>query len=203
MATRKWDGTCTRLDEGGAWWARREVKPGKTAPDGFQLVQEDPVTGKKVGWEPVAQSAFAKYHAQALAIGNDYFRRGTYELLGPKVNGNPDGFEQHILIGRGWAPFSDRLAYDKAPRDYEALRTWLHARPHEGIVWHRDPHAPDAGMAKLKARDFPRTRRELTPEKRSCTTTRIPSTTSTGRAKNSPSTPPTTICGSGMASTSA
>jgi hypothetical protein len=34
VATRKYDGTCVMFD-GDGWWARREVKPGKTAPAGF------------------------------------------------------------------------------------------------------------------------------------------------------------------------
>src|SRR4051794_4385389 len=34
IATRKYDGTCVMFD-GVAWWARREVKPGKTAPANF------------------------------------------------------------------------------------------------------------------------------------------------------------------------
>ena len=54
-ATRKFDGTCTKLDDSGNWWARREVKPGKAAPAGFVPEQTDEVTGKTVGWEPIEQ----------------------------------------------------------------------------------------------------------------------------------------------------
>ncbi|WP_262375330.1 hypothetical protein [Streptomyces sp. sk2.1] len=154
-ATRKWDGTCVRLDEAGDWWARREVKPGKTLPVGYLPVEEDPVTGKRVGWEPVEQSSFAKYHAEALAICK-VDAVGTYELLGPKINRNPDDFEQHVLMPHGWAPFSVRQDYATAPRDYDGLRDWLHARPHEGIVWWRDPADPHCDKVKLKAKDFPR-----------------------------------------------
>lgn len=149
-ATRKWDGTCTMLDEDGTWWARREVKPGKDIPPGYRIVQHDDNTGKLVGWEPMAQSSFANIHAEALrtsAVGIP----GSYELLGPKVNGNPDGFEAHLLMPHGWAPLSERLALKVAPRDYDGLHAWLAARSYEGIVWHH----PDGSMAKLKARDFP------------------------------------------------
>src|SRR5512142_1787630 len=66
VATRKYDGTCVRLDGAGRWYARREVKPGRTAPPGFEPVQTDPATGKTVGWEPAAQSAYARYVAEAL-----------------------------------------------------------------------------------------------------------------------------------------
>jgi len=147
--TLKHDGTCVMLDADGSWWARREVKPGKPTPDRFMPVNVDDVTGKVMGWEPIEQSAYAKYHAEALAnSGHD--RPGTYELVGPKVNGNPDGYEAHLLMPHGWAPLSVREEFAAAPRDFEGLRTWLLARPYEGIVWHH----PDGRMAKLKARDF-------------------------------------------------
>lgn len=147
--TRKWDGTCTRLDSEGRWWARREVKPDKTPPAGFMTEEHDPTTGKTVGWEPIEQSGFAKFHAEA--AGNRRCRPGTYELLGPKINGNPDGFAAHILMWHGWAPLSERLDLESAPRDFDGLRDFLTARDFEGIVWHH----PDGRMVKLKRKDFP------------------------------------------------
>lgn len=149
--TVKWDGTCVMLDEQGAWWARREVKPGKTPPPNFTPVSTDEETGKTIGWEPIGQSSFAKYHAEALASLGRGFEPSTYELLGPKVNGNPDGFAGHVLMRHGWAPLSIREDAKAAPRDYDGLRDWLHARPYEGLVWH---HEDGVRFAKLKARDF-------------------------------------------------
>lgn len=149
-ATRKWDGTCVMLSGTGAWWARREVKKGKEPPIGYINEEFDPNTGKHVGWEPMAQSPFAKYHAEALAT-SAAGKPGTYELLGPKINGNPDGFDAHILMPHGWAPLSERLDVERSPRDYDGLRAWLLDRPYEGIVWHH----LDGRMAKLKKRDFP------------------------------------------------
>jgi hypothetical protein len=150
VATRKYDGTCTLLDEEGRWWARREVKPGKGIPDDFVPVEHDLVTGKTVGWEPIESSGFAKFHADALPEGTpsgEVFRPGTYELCGPKVNGNPEGFPYHLLIEHSTAQVIP-LAY---PLDFEGLRHRLTSDwPHEGIVWHH----PDGRMAKLKKRDF-------------------------------------------------
>ncbi|MFF4385600.1 hypothetical protein ACFY0G_02220 [Streptomyces sp. NPDC001552] len=150
IATRKWDGTCTMRDEAGAWWARREVKQGKTPPPHFVTVVTDDETGRTVGWEPMEQASFAKYHAEALAYGGTD-RPGTYELLGPRINGNPDGFMVHILMFHGWAPLDERVDLEAAPRDYEGLRVWLASRPYEGIVFHHD----DGRMAKIKRKDFP------------------------------------------------
>jgi hypothetical protein len=46
IATRKYDGTCVLLDENGTWWARREVRPGRTRPPGYRPVTTDDNTGK-------------------------------------------------------------------------------------------------------------------------------------------------------------
>lgn len=142
--TRKFDGTCVMFD-GDRWWARREVKAGKAAPDGFVEIGHDHETGKTVGWEPVDQSSFAKVHAEAVGEIDGDPLPGTYELCGPKVNGNPEGYSAHLLIRHGAA---QRL--DDPPRDFDGLAAWLHAHPYEGIVW----HGPDDRMAKIKKRDF-------------------------------------------------
>jgi hypothetical protein len=149
-ATREYDGTCVMFD-GERWWARREVKEGETAPAVFVAPETDPETGKVTGWEPIGQSGFAKYHTEALDLLPVDWRLTwpnvcmTYELCGPKVNGNPEGFECHILIPHCYAQH-----LHNAPRTFEALAAWLHAHPYAGIVWHH----PDGRMAKIKKRDF-------------------------------------------------
>lgn len=157
VATRKYDGTCVMLDEDGEWWARREVKPGKTSPPHWRFVDEDKTTGKCVGWEPIEQSSFAKFHAEAVAPAEEFgaligrsMPPGTYELIGPKINGNPEGAAHHRLEPHsnaerlaGWDLNFDSLR--------EHLTSWIAAEGIEGIVWHH----PDGRMAKLKARDFP------------------------------------------------
>ena len=141
IATRKYDGTCVKFD-GVHWWARREVKPGKSSPMGFVPVETDENTGKTVGWEPAEQSGFAKFLAEAAE--GESFQAGTYELCGPKINGNPEGFEHHELVWHGDVKLMD------VPRDYDHLRHWLLSRNYEGIVWHH----PDGRMCKLKKRDL-------------------------------------------------
>lgn len=158
-ATRKYDGTCVAylpdLDPtvhpaaAGAldgWWARREVKGDGVRPDHFVEVDADPTTGKVVGWEPAEASGFARYLAQAVEAITGPPEPGTYELIGPKVNRDPERIGKHIVIRHGAAVLVD------APRDYEGLREWLHAHPFEGVVWHH----PDGRMVKVKRRDFPR-----------------------------------------------
>jgi hypothetical protein len=148
-ATRKFDGTCMMYDEV-HWWARREVKAGKPAPEGFVAIETDPETGKTVGWEPAEQSSFAKYWTEATtvalgAMGSTDREPGTYELVGPKINGNPEGYETHQLIWHEGA-----TVLPDAPRDFDGLAKYLHVHSYEGIVWHH----PDGRMAKIKKRDF-------------------------------------------------
>lgn len=145
-ATRKYDGTCTMLDTDGSWWARREVKPGKTPPAGYTPVETDPETGKTVGWEPIAQSGWARFHAEAVAA---FLKPGTYELCGPKVNRNPEGYEQHVLVRHATA---EQVVDDLYERTFDGIADFLARHRWEGIVFHH----PDGRMSKIKTRDFPR-----------------------------------------------
>lgn len=152
VPTRKIDGTCMMLDSDGQWWARREVKAGKTPPANFVPVTTDDVTGKTMGWEPVEQSPFAKFHAEAVAhvLSTE---AGTYELIGPKINGNPEGGERHELVPHD----PDLLAYE--PGSPAELIAAARNYGWEGVVWHH----PDGRMAKLKVRDYPDYRDEWRP----------------------------------------
>lgn len=150
--TRKYDGTCMMFD--GSWWSRREVKAGKPEPEGWVEVDADPVTGKRVGWEPVAQSSFYRWFLEAIepyAEDDQRWVHGTYELIGPKVNGGRDGSRIHSLRLHALAPAftipEDRYSYDGL-RDI--LVELLREHNIEGLVWHH----PDGRMAKLKGKDF-------------------------------------------------
>jgi hypothetical protein len=147
IATRKYDGTCVKADANGNWWARREVKPGKIPPPNFLAIKTDPETGKTIGWEPAEQSPFAKYLKEA--ANGDNWETGTYELCGPKINGNPENFEHHELIDHRDAT---RILVNCATPELIRLTVIeLGKQGIEGIVW----HASGGRMAKLKGRDFP------------------------------------------------
>ena len=141
--TIKRDGTCVKFD-GEAWWARREVKKGKAEPARFVLEEHDPTTGKSFGWVPSDESSFSGFLAEALD-GDEQFTRGTYELCGPKVNGNPEGLESHRLFRHG------SEGCDDLDVTFESLKALLESFQHEGIVWHSGEQAP---TAKIKRKDF-------------------------------------------------
>jgi hypothetical protein len=144
FATRKIDGTSCLVRDGNLF-KRRELKLGQTAPNGFVSEGTDAETGKTVGWVPVGDGPEDKYHREAFAAGR--YSDGTFELVGPNVQGNPEHLTMHELVrhGEGLAgPLLD------VPRDYDSLREWMIGKDIEGIVFHH----PDGRMAKIKLRDF-------------------------------------------------
>lgn len=150
VATRKLDGTSCRIKDG-KLWKRREIKKGQTAPPEFELADFDEETGKTVGWMPVTDAAEDKYHREAFARGysddrDEKLVDGTYELIGPNIQGNPEGVDPNMLIPHS----KPSLVMPEAPRTFDGLRDWMAGKNIEGLVWHH----PDGRMAKVKLRDF-------------------------------------------------
>ena len=141
VATRKFDGTAC-LIRGGLMYKRYELREGKAAPAQFEAAQErDPITGDTPGWVPVGQGPEDRWHREAfLPVMPD----GTYELCGPKIQGNPEGFAQHILVPHGRERLLD------CPRDFVGIKEYLRTRTIEGVVWHRG----NGEMVKIKKKDF-------------------------------------------------
>lgn len=143
VATRKYDGTCCMV-RAGKLYKRYEVKSGKKPPKDFEAASEiDSVTGKQQGWLPVGDGPEDAWHREAYCC---YHPDGTYELVGPKVQGNPEKLSEHMLLRHG------ATILENVPRTYAELKAWLALPDHdyEGIVWH---HA-DGRMVKIKRRDF-------------------------------------------------
>lgn len=141
VATKKLDGTSCMV-RAGKLYKRRELRNGDARPVYFEEVGHDDETGKTVGWMPVGDGPDDKYHREAVAAGAP--PDGTYELVGPKVQGNPEGALMHSLERHG------RVTLAGIPRSFEGLRDWLAGEDIEGVVFH---HA-DGRMAKIKKRDF-------------------------------------------------
>ena len=143
VATIKLDGSCCMI-RGGRLYKRRELKGG-TVPDGFELVDHDEETKKTVGWMPVVGGPEDKYHLEALERVDGSLPDGTYELVGPKVQGGAEHYAKHTLIPHGMIK-----PIESPPRTFDALRNWMNGQDIEGLVFHH----PDGRMAKIKLRDF-------------------------------------------------
>lgn len=144
-ATQKHDGTCC-LVRAGRLYKRFDAKHGKTPPANFEPAQDapDPVTGHWPGWVPVGNEPDSVYHREAFGDSTRNWPDGTYELIGPKIQGNPERSDKHILVPHG------SVALHDVPRDFVGLRLYLAEHDVEGIVWHH----PDGRMVKVKAKDF-------------------------------------------------
>lgn len=143
IATQKYDGTSCLVRDG-KLYKRRELRQGDVAPQDFESLGTDENTGKTVGWVPVGDGSEDRWHREAFTSVPEW-PNGTYELVGPKIQGNKDGYSTHTLVSHARAaPMHD------APRDFDGLRAWLAEHRVEGLVWHNH----DGRMAKIKRRDF-------------------------------------------------
>lgn len=151
VATQKLDGTCCLVNDG-ELWKRYDAKHGKEPPKMFWPAQNepDPITGHWPGWLPVvAGSKEDRWHIEAWDNaapnqGEYGLGDGTYELCGPKINGNPERLAAHQLLRHGDSGLLEGL------RNFDALREYLASHDIEGIVWHHE----DGRMVKVKASDF-------------------------------------------------
>jgi hypothetical protein len=146
-ATRKYDGTCCMVRDG-KLFKRFEVKVGGKPPANFEPANDvDENTGKQQGWIPVGDGPEDKWHREAFAAMEAFQTRippMTCELLGPKIQGNPEHLPFHVLVPHGDTPLDD------CPRTFDEIRAYLESNDIEGIVWHH----PDGRMVKIKGKDF-------------------------------------------------
>jgi Family of unknown function (DUF5565) len=146
VSTRKWDGTCAMIKDG-KLYKRYDAKKGKMPPNGFIPAQEpDVVTGHWPGWVKITDKPEDKWfnEAENIPYKTDIGFDGTYELIGPKINGNAEKSDHHLLVKHGANILSD------APRTFNELKEWFANKDIEGIVWHH----PDGRMVKIKKKDF-------------------------------------------------
>ena len=127
--------------------------------DGDRLVRDELVPGAErvlAGkgtatrkWDGIARmirdgKRCQRYDAKAGKTPPD----GTCELIGPKIQGNPERVERHVLVPHG----HERLP--GVPRDFAGLKAHFAFHDVEGVVWWRRPADPDWDNVKLKPKDF-------------------------------------------------
>lgn len=147
IATRKYDGSNAMVRDG-KLYKRYELRAGKEAPYGFELADKDEITGKSMGYVEVGNGSEDKWFREAVGGNPDKvdLPDGVYELLGPKVQGNPENSDKHYLHDF----MRNAETYSDVPTEFEALKTWLENKDIEGIVWHH----PDGRMVKIKKKDY-------------------------------------------------
>lgn len=154
-ATAKRDGTSVTVDENGNVFARRMVRKGKVAPEGFMLAETDPITGNMFGLEPVEQSGFFKMFKEARENFEGDLPASTFELVGPKINGNPEGVNTHTLMIHGSdnleiIPDVRTIAKEDAFDTFKEIFAVLRDRGVEGVVWWGE----NGKRVKLRTKDF-------------------------------------------------
>lgn len=156
VATRKYDGTSALIRDG-KMYKRYEYKDGKTPPIDFEEADYDETTGKHVGWVQVGWGSEDKWHREAIGGDPDKsnIHDGYFELVGPKVQSNPEHYDHHQLVQFGGERPVNSLVprvetLHSVPTGFEELSQFLEDKDIEGIVWHH----PDGRMVKIKKKDF-------------------------------------------------
>lgn len=145
IATRKFDGTAGAIING-ELFKRFDAKKGRTIPANAIPCQEaDVITGHHPLWLKCDRSKPEDKHFFEAFDRLEDKTDGTYELCGPKVQGNPEKFEKHTLVKHG----SEVL--DFVSLDFDDLERILSENDIEGIVFH---HISDERMCKLRKSDF-------------------------------------------------
>lgn len=156
IPTFKKDGTAVMFD-GEEWFVRRSVKPEKNIPEGYILVEEDPNTNIKFGWEPKENSSYNKMLNNAIKNHTEPIEPGTYELVAPKINKNPENVAEPTIMKHGDDKVNNFPTINEMIEHKENLIDFLEPffRDYrdnniEGIVWwvNNEP------AVKLRCKDF-------------------------------------------------
>ncbi len=152
VATVKIDGTSCMVKDGKLYKRydrKRNKKTGeyREALLGWIPCEEEPDenTGHWPGWLLIGDGPEDKWHREALENESSALLDGTYELTGPKIQGNPHKEIKHYLTRHDSMPKTD------VPVNFDDIKDYLLSKSYmEGIVWHH----PDGRMVKIKKKDF-------------------------------------------------
>lgn len=150
IATQKFDGSACAVING-ELYKRYDTKKGKMAPDGAIPCQEaDFITGHHPHWVKCdiikKEDKYFWEGFNALAeLGK--VENGTYELIGEKIQGNPENIRGHLLVKHG----NKILGLESL--DFDFIKSFLSNTENdmEGIVFH---HIVDNRMCKIRKSDF-------------------------------------------------
>lgn len=146
----KHDGSACMIKNGNLYKrydAKINKKTGKRKipPEGaIPCCDPDDITGHWPHWTPVTDAD--KYHKEAFLTVHETEKTdsSTWELCGPKVNGNNETLSCHELKDHS----KHRVFVDSI--SYQSIRDILFSLIHEGLVFHH----PDGRMCKIRRKDF-------------------------------------------------
>lgn len=147
--TIKFDGTACAVF-GGELYKRYDVKKGRPVPENSIPCQEpDAVTGHWPHWVKCDRSKpedkyFFEGYDNSKAVEYISEEDATYELCGPKVQGNPEKLDKHLLLPHGL------YKLNLPDRSFEGIKKYLEEEDCEGFVFHH----PDGRMCKIRKSDF-------------------------------------------------
>lgn len=152
VPTRKYDGTACAIING-ILYKRYDAKPGKKIPEGAIPCQEpDEITRHWPHWVKCnEENPEDRWHFEGLRQTCDFLKNtlpeGTYELLGEKINNNPEKMEGHYFVPHG-SHVLHGLIY---PLTFEGIKNYLEKVDIEGIVFH---NKITKEMCKIRKKDF-------------------------------------------------
>ena len=150
FATRMWRGICYKVD-GGDLFRRVKIEAGGERPPGLDISEEDE-SGRISGWVLVSDPEDGSDDRFALSLSwgrGNAVESGTYELCGPGILGNRDGFKYPHFIRHG----IDFLG--TVPTSRIKLRAYLTESNIEGIVWWRiEEGGLSEPVGKIRADDL-------------------------------------------------
>ena len=148
VATRKFDGTACAIING-ELYKRYDVKKGREIPAKAIPCQEpDEATGHWPHWVKCDRDDKAdRFHFEAFDKCTEKID-GTYELVGPKIQSNPEGYDEHILVVHGGHEI------ELKNRSFENIKAFLSESEDniEGIVFHAN--GGTGRMCKIRKKDF-------------------------------------------------
>ncbi len=167
LMTIKYDGTATAVIDGKIY-KRYDAKKGKKPPAGaIPCCDPDPITGHWPHWvaihasDPADKYILAAFKAgfmglititrPSITVNEDGtvstdLKPGTFEAMGPGINGNPYNLEENCITRHGVIVFNPSVK----PLTLEYLKNTLEKHHFEGFVFWKDGEP----VCKIKRTDF-------------------------------------------------
>jgi hypothetical protein len=130
-------------------YKRLDIREGTTIPLGAIPCQEaDPISKHHPHWVPVNREDPAdKWFIEAWEKQKP-LPDGTYELLGPKINGNRENLTEHVLEPHGARKITDLVLGDNP---FESIRAYMEPLDIEGLIF---KNLKTGVLFKIRKKDY-------------------------------------------------